>query len=64
MIDGRSYSEARGLSIFRTNHLSLYAVTYEENSGGGCDAGFGVFGMAILALGIALTARTGKPPRR
>jgi hypothetical protein len=75
MRDNKSYSDVRGLSIFRTNHLSVYAVTYETapqaappedeettpRDNNGCDAGFGAFGMAILALGIALTARTGKP---
>jgi hypothetical protein len=32
MQDGRNY--ARGMSIFRTSHLSIYAVVYDRESDG------------------------------
>ena len=32
-----------------------------EDSGGGCDAGFGAAGAAVFALGIALAGKRGKP---
>jgi hypothetical protein len=32
MTEGRRYDRTRGLAIFRTNHLSIYAVTYETSA--------------------------------
>jgi hypothetical protein len=32
MTDGRRYSDTRGLSIFETKHLSVYAVAYESEA--------------------------------
>ena len=62
MTEDRKYEN--GKAYFKTSHLSVYAVTYEQpyafGGGGGCDAGAGMAGAMILALGIALTARNGK----
>jgi hypothetical protein len=88
MLDGRKY--VRGMSVFNTSHLSVYAVTYETeeqaappvddndgddndgdddgddavggdqpSGGGGCDAGFGAAGLALLALVFKATRRRG-----
>jgi hypothetical protein len=72
MVDGRKYDEKKGLIVFQTDHLSVYAVVYEEkakpeNTGGedakrgesgGCDAGFAsAAGAFVFLLGIALAIR-------
>jgi hypothetical protein len=63
MEEGRAYEG--GLAIFKTSHLSVYALTYEapasttpENpsgsgsgGGSGCDAGFGALA-GLLAIGV------------
>ncbi|MDR3354167.1 MAG: hypothetical protein LBO21_03955, partial [Synergistaceae bacterium] len=60
MVDGRDYKD--GKAIFETNHLSIYAVVYDEekrstpSGGGGCDAGFGVFAL-LAAAGAAVTRK-------
>jgi hypothetical protein len=43
-----------------------YAVVYEpkigsDTSGGGCDAGFGIAGLTLFALGSTLAVKRGKP---
>ncbi|MDR3164145.1 MAG: hypothetical protein LBU13_01040 [Synergistaceae bacterium] len=56
MTDGRRYDDAKQLAVFSTKHLSVYAVTYEPVSDGGCDAGFGG-GVAVMlsaVLGLCL----------
>jgi hypothetical protein len=65
MTEGRKYD--RGMSIFKTSHLSVYAVTYEQEAaaptpaptpssgsggGGGCNTGYGLIG--LFFMGIAL----------
>jgi hypothetical protein len=58
------YDEDRALVIFKTDHLSAYAVTYEppaentppSSSGGGCDAGPAGFTLMALAMFAASAA--------
>jgi hypothetical protein len=61
MEEGRDYEG--GLAIFKTGHLSIYAVVYERSGdgngntsspsggGGGCDSGFGALA-GLLAVGV------------
>ena len=65
------YDGTKGLAVFTTSHLSVYAVTYERSegddtpkSGGGCDAGFGAL-TALLATGVFGSLRkSGKSGRK
>jgi Synergist-CTERM protein sorting domain-containing protein len=75
MTEGRDYSET-GKTIFKTSHLSVYAVAYEPEaptpdpepeptpsdggSGGGCDAGFGVAAGLLLAATYVAARKGGK----
>ena len=55
-----AYNSDTELAVFTTSHLSLYGVTYtpvSENSGGGCDAGFGALTLAVLALMCGIRGR-------
>jgi hypothetical protein len=60
MREGRKYE--RGMSIFKTNHLSVYAVTYEPRSGdsGGCGVGTGFAALAFLGGAMIVTRRRPK----
>jgi hypothetical protein len=57
-----------GKALFNTNHLSLYATAYEETapasgggSGGGCDAGLGLFPLAgLIGIGAFLLRKREK----
>jgi hypothetical protein len=60
--DTYSYSRANQQVVFKTSHLSIYAVYYDDpkrnvggGGGGGCDAGFGV-GAALFFAAAALAA--------
>jgi hypothetical protein len=70
MEEGRAYE--RGLAIFKTDHLSVYAVTYERSgdtngntssssgsSGGGCDALGGSFAVLTLAAAVLSIKKRG-----
>jgi hypothetical protein len=65
MRDGRRNENST--AYFKTNHLSVYAVTYDpeasseadsakSSGGGGCDAGAGVFVLLALALAFTVSA--------
>ncbi|MDR1019133.1 MAG: right-handed parallel beta-helix repeat-containing protein [Synergistaceae bacterium] len=66
MTEGRKYE--RGLAVFKTSHLSVYAVTYEaenvsgageeSSSSGGCDTG--AAGAVILAASAFALTRKGR----
>jgi Synergist-CTERM protein sorting domain-containing protein len=61
MAEGRKYEN--GSAYFKTNHLSVYAVTYNAGygknvlggSGGGCDAGTAGF-VLLAAAAVAMMA--------
>ncbi|MDR3165805.1 MAG: hypothetical protein LBU13_09530, partial [Synergistaceae bacterium] len=60
MTEGRRYDTAKSEAFFITNHLSVYAVTYEpvnESGDGGCNVGMGA---AMLAAMVAVFLLTGK----
>ncbi|MDR0654133.1 MAG: hypothetical protein LBG12_12630, partial [Synergistaceae bacterium] len=53
MTKGRFYDDMKEMTVFETDHLSVYATAYEQSAssdGGGCDAGSGVLALAVLAL--------------